>query len=63
MGMGLGELCVAVLSALGLAVLLAGRRCGRGQVLRLLAAASRAPLPRGRDPDPPSVTQLSVLRR
>jgi hypothetical protein len=63
MGMGLGELCVAVLSALGLVVLLAGRRCGRGQVRPFLVALSRAPLPRARDPDAPSVTQLSVLRR
>jgi hypothetical protein len=62
-GMGLGELCVAVLSALGLAVLLAGRHCGRGRVRPLLAGASRAPLPRARDPDAPSVMQLSVLRR
>jgi Family of unknown function (DUF6153) len=64
MAMGLGQVCVAVLSALGLAVLLAGRRDSRGRVLPLAGAQmSRSPLPRGRDPDAPSVTQLSVLRR
>jgi hypothetical protein len=64
MGMGLGELCVAVLAALGLTAMLASRRDSRGRVLPLAGAQlSRAPLPRGRDPDAPSVTQLSVLRR
>ena len=63
-GMGLTDLCVAVLSGLGFVVLLLLR--SRRPLAAALMPTLRpwhSPTLRGRDRDPPSLARLSVLRR
>jgi hypothetical protein len=62
-GMSLGELCVAVLSALGLLLLLISALRPRQDVLPPRSRPWRVRRVSGRDRDPPSLAQLSVLRR
>jgi len=62
MDSGMAEMCMAVL-ALALTVLL--RMLGNAPALplyRLVSAPARAPGPHGRDPDPPSLINLSIRR-
>ncbi|MQA87446.1 MAG: hypothetical protein GEV03_23185 [Streptosporangiales bacterium] len=56
-------LCLAVLSALALLVALTGTLRGDETAPSPQVRRLPPPRPRGRDPDPPSLAQLSVLRR
>lgn len=61
-GAGMAQMCMAVL---GLALTVLLRMLGNAPALprlRLVGAAVRAPGPHGRDPDPPSLIDLSIRR-
>lgn len=61
-GMAMGAMCLAILGAALLALLRLLHRARVAPVVWLLPRHARAIVPRGRDPDPPSLIQLSIQR-
>lgn len=61
-GMAMGAMCLAVLGAALLALLRLFHRARVAPVVWSLPRRIRAIVPRGRDPDPPSLIRLSIQR-
>ena len=61
-GMALGAMCLAILGAALLALLRLLHRARRAPRVWTLPRPARAIVPRGRDPDPPSLIKLSIQR-
>ena len=61
-GMAMGAMCLAILGAALLALLRLFRRAREAPVVWSLPRRMRAIVPRGRDPDPPSLIRLSIQR-
>lgn len=61
-GMAMGAMCVAILGASLLALLRLLQRARVAPVVWTLPRPARAIVPRGRDPDPPSLIKLSIQR-
>jgi len=61
-GMAMGAMCLAILGAALLALLRLLQRARVAQGVWSLPRPARAIVPRGRDPDPPSLIRLSILR-
>ena len=61
-GMAMGAMCLAILGAALLALLRLLRRAPVAPVVWSLPRPARAIVPRGRDPDPPSLIKLSIQR-
>lgn len=61
-GMAMGAMCLAILGAALLALLRLLRRARVAPVVWTLARPSGVIIPRGRDPDPPSLIKLSIQR-
>jgi len=61
-GMAMGAMCLAILGAALLALLRLLQRARVAPVVWTLPRPARAIVPRGRDPDPPSLMKLSIQR-
>jgi hypothetical protein len=61
-GMAMGAMCLAILGAALLALLRLLRRARVAPAVWTLPRPARAIVPRGRDPDPPSLINLSIQR-
>lgn len=61
-GMAMGAMCLAILGAVLLALLRLLQRARVAPVVWSLPRPARAIVPRGRDPDPPSLIKLSIQR-
>ena len=61
-GMAMGAMCLAILGAALLALLRLLQRARVAPVVWTLPRPARAIVPRGRDPDPPSLIKLSIQR-
>jgi hypothetical protein len=61
-GMAMGAMCLAILAAALLAMMLLLHRARVAPVLWSLPRRASAIVPRGRDPDPPSLIRLSIQR-
>jgi len=61
-GMAMGAMCLAILGAALLALLRLLQRARVAPVVWSLPRPTRAIVPRGRDPDPPSLIKLSIQR-
>ncbi|MEQ7845743.1 DUF6153 family protein [Nocardioides kribbensis] len=61
-GMAMGVMCLAILGAALLALMQHFRRARVAPVLWSLPRPANAIIPRGRDPDPPSLIKLSIQR-
>ncbi|WP_146207223.1 DUF6153 family protein [Nocardioides silvaticus] len=61
-GMAVGAMCLAILGAALLALLRLLQRIRVAPVVWSLPRRTRAIVPRGRDPDPPSLIKLSIQR-
>jgi hypothetical protein len=61
-GMAMGAVCLAILGAALLALLRLLQRARVAPVVWTLPRPARAIVPRGRDPDPPSLIKLSIQR-
>jgi len=61
-GMAMGAMCLAILGAAVLALVRLLQRARVAPVVWRLPRPARAIVPRGRDPDPPSLIKLSIQR-
>lgn len=61
-GMAMGAMCLAILGAALLALLRLLHRARVAPVVWSLPRCTRVIVPRGRDPDPPSLIKLSIQR-
>jgi len=61
-GIAMGVMCLAILGAALLALLRVLRRVRLAPMVWSLPRRTRAIIPRGRDPDPPSLIELSIQR-
>jgi Family of unknown function (DUF6153) len=62
MNMGMSGACMAILAVALIALIRLFLTRGTRRALWLLARPARAPAYSGRDPDPPSLTELSIRR-